>query len=77
MSYTGTPTRRGPRTTTPTDPELVDRLARLRTVLPLLASDLAASRRRANELEARNRQLSRRVAELESRLTEPPASAPS
>jgi chromosome segregation ATPase len=49
--------------------QVVDRLARLRSILPLIATDLAAARRRANELETRNRQLSERVAELESKLT--------
>ena len=49
--------------------EVVDRLARLRSILPLIATDLAAARRRANELETRNRQLTERVAELESKLT--------
>jgi hypothetical protein len=53
----------------PTDPDLIDRLARLRSILPLIATDLAAARRRANDLEARNRKLAARVAELESKLT--------
>ena len=52
----------------PTDPELIDRLARLRTILALMASDLAAARRRACALEADNDRLTRRVAELESQL---------
>jgi uncharacterized protein YPO0396 len=51
--------------------QVVDRLARLRSILPLIATDLAAARRRANELEIRNRQLTERVAELESRLSAP------
>ena len=55
--------------TRPTDPDLIDRLARLRSILPLIATDLAAARRRANDLEARNRKLAARVAELESGLT--------
>ena len=49
--------------------QVVDRLVRLRTILPLIATDLAAARRRAAELEARNRQLTDRVAELEAALT--------
>jgi hypothetical protein len=48
--------------------DVVDRLARLRAVLPALAGDLAAARRQARALELENRRLSRRVAELESRL---------
>jgi hypothetical protein len=48
--------------------DVVDRLARLRAVLPLLAGDLAVARRHARALELENRRLSRRVAELESRL---------
>lgn len=57
--------------------QVVDRLVRLRTILPLIATDLAAARRRANELETRNRQLTERVAELESRLTSAPHDKPS
>ena len=49
--------------------QVVDRLARLRSILPMIATDLAAARRRANELEIRNRQLAERVAELEAKLT--------
>jgi hypothetical protein len=48
--------------------DVVDRLARLRAVLPQLAGDLAVARRRARALELENRRLSQRVAELESRL---------
>ena len=66
MSATGTHGPRRP--TAPTDPELVDRLARLRSILPLLATDLATARRRAHELETQNRTLAKRVAELEARL---------
>lgn len=53
---------------TRTDPDLVDRLARLRAILPLLATDLAAARSRAYMLERENQRLSGRIAELESRL---------
>jgi hypothetical protein len=49
--------------------DVVDRLARLRVVLPLMASDLAAARRRSVALEIENRRLARRVSELEARLT--------
>jgi hypothetical protein len=48
----------------------LERLARLRTILPLIATDLASARRRASALEIENRRLSRRVAELESRQTD-------
>lgn len=48
--------------------DVLDRLARLRAVLPLMASDLASARRRAVSLEAENRRLSRRVTELQSEL---------
>jgi len=53
---------------TVTNADVVDRLARLRAVLPLLAKDLAAARRRSNSLEVENRRLARRVRELESKL---------
>jgi hypothetical protein len=66
MSGSRTPTLGRPRTST--DPELIDRLARLRAILPLMAADLAAARRRAHALELENRRLARRVAELESTL---------
>jgi hypothetical protein len=52
------------------DPDVVDRLARLRAILPLIATDLATARRHAHELETENRRLTRRVAELESKLTD-------
>lgn len=48
--------------------DLVDRLARLRAILPLMAGDLAAARRRSNALEAENQRLATRVRELESTL---------
>ena len=48
--------------------DIVDRLARLRTILPLIATDLAAARRRAHTLELENQRLARRIAELESKL---------
>lgn len=49
--------------------DVVDRLARLRAVLPLMARDLVAARRRATELEIANQRLMRRVRYLESRLS--------
>ncbi len=51
--------------------DVVDRLARLRTLLPLMATDLAVARRRASALQAENERLSDRISELESRLSEP------
>ena len=50
--------------------DVVDRLARLRAVLPLMATDLAVARRRASALEAENERLSGRIRELEGRLGE-------
>jgi hypothetical protein len=49
--------------------DVVERLARLRAVVPLMARDLAAARRRATELEIDNQRLTRRVRDLESRLS--------
>jgi hypothetical protein len=49
--------------------DVVVRLARLRAVLPLMARDLVAARRRATELEIDNQRLTRRVRYLESRLS--------
>ena len=51
--------------------DVVDRLARLRAVLPLMATDLAVARRRASALQAENERLGDRIRELESRLAEP------
>jgi hypothetical protein len=56
------------RARTTANADVLDRLVRLRTVLPQLAGDLAVARRRARALELENVRLSRRVAELESRL---------
>jgi hypothetical protein len=52
--------------------DVVERLARVRAILPLMASDLAAARRRSNALEIENRRLTRRVVELESLLASAP-----
>jgi hypothetical protein len=68
MSGREAPTRGRTSSPAPTDPEVIDRLARLRSILPLMATDLAAARRRPHTLELDNRRLTRRVAELESRL---------
>ncbi|HEX4035451.1 MAG TPA: hypothetical protein VHX66_13490 [Solirubrobacteraceae bacterium] len=53
---------------TPTDVDVIDRLARLRSIVPVLAADLAVARRRAHTLALDNHRLTRRVAELESKL---------
>jgi len=54
----------------PSDPDLVDRLARLRTILPLLATDLATARRRTHALELENHRLGRRIDHLTGRIAE-------
>jgi hypothetical protein len=46
--------------------DVVDRLARLRAILPAMAADLASARRRINTLALENERLARRVAELEA-----------
>jgi len=53
---------------TTTNSDVIDRLARLRAVLPAMATDLALARRRASALQTENDRLARRVRELESRL---------
>ena len=68
MSGRAAATRRRAPSAAATDPDVIDRLARLRSILPLMATALAAARRRAHALELGNRRLTRRVAELESRL---------
>jgi hypothetical protein len=47
--------------------DVVDRLARLRAILPAMAADLASARRQVNTLALENERLARRVAELERR----------
>jgi hypothetical protein len=47
---------------------VIDRLDRLRVVLPAMATETAAARRKAAQLWVENRRLARRVAELESAL---------
>ena len=56
--------------------DVVERLARLRAVLPLMATDLAVARRRAAALQSENERLRRQVAELEARLAESRAAGP-
>jgi hypothetical protein len=53
---------------TTSNSDVIDRLARLRALLPAMATDLAVARRRASALAAENDRLARRVRELESRL---------
>jgi hypothetical protein len=48
------------------DADIIERLARLRSLLPLMARDLANARRRVATLELENRRLDRRVRELEA-----------
>jgi len=45
---------------------VIDRLERLRVVLPALAQDAAEARRAAAELRSENARLLRRIAELQS-----------
>jgi hypothetical protein len=45
---------------------VIDRLGRLRVVLPALAQDAAEARRAAVQLRAENAHLLRRIAELQS-----------
>jgi hypothetical protein len=46
--------------------DVIDRLARLRAILPAMAADLACARRRINALALENQRLARRIAELEA-----------
>jgi hypothetical protein len=46
---------------------VIDRLHRLRAVLPAMAEESATARREAARLRAENRRLVHRLAELESR----------
>ena len=50
------------------DADVIERLARLRALLPAMAEDLASARRRAATLATENDRLAARVRELESRL---------
>jgi len=47
--------------------ELIDRVEKLRTLLPAFAQETAAARREAARLRSQNATLRRRVAELEAR----------
>lgn len=55
------------------DADVIERLARLRALLPVMAEDLAIARRRAVSLAAENERLVARVRELETRLASPRA----
>jgi hypothetical protein len=50
----------------PEERAVIDRLDRLRVVLPAMATEAAAARREAVRLRLENNKLARRVAELES-----------
>jgi hypothetical protein len=47
--------------------ELIDRIERLRTLLPEFAQETATARREAARLRSQNTKLQRRLAELEAR----------
>ena len=58
---------RGPRLDLVTDPrELVDRIGKLRALLPAFAQETATARREAARLRSQNAMLQRRIVELES-----------
>jgi len=56
--------------------DVLERLARLRAVLPLMATDLAVARRRASALQLENERLRRQLGELEARLSESRTAGP-
>lgn len=58
------------------DADVIDRLARLRALLPAMAEDLAIARRRAASLAAENERLAARVRELETHVASARAPAP-
>jgi hypothetical protein len=59
---------RRPRLELVTDPgELIDRIVKLRALLPAFAQETASARREAARLRTQNAALQRRVVELESR----------
>ena len=59
---------RGPRLDLVTDPgELIDRIGKLRTLLPEFAQESATARREAARLRSQNATLQRRLVELDSR----------
>ena len=59
---------RRPRLELGSDPEeLIDRIGKLRALLPAFAQETAAARREAARLRSQNATLQRRIVELESR----------
>jgi len=59
---------RGPRLDLVTDPgELIDRIRKLRALLPAFAQETATARREAARLRSQNAALQRRLVELETR----------
>ena len=68
MNHPGTGTRQRTASQTLADPDLVDRLARLRAILPLIATDLATTRHHATSPRAENENLRRRIAQLDASL---------
>jgi hypothetical protein len=52
--------------------DVVDRLHKLRVLLPAMAQETATARREAARLRSENRRLARRLAELEDALTQAP-----
>jgi hypothetical protein len=50
-----------------TDGALIERMQKLRKILPAMAEETAAARREAARLRVENARLARRVAELEER----------
>jgi len=58
---------RGPRLDLVTDPgELINRIGKLRALLPAFAQETATARREAARLRSQNAMLQRRIVELES-----------
>ncbi len=55
----------------PDERAALDRLQKLRVILPALAQDAAAARREAARLRLENRRLTIRLAEAESRIVAP------
>lgn len=49
------------------DPELLERIHRLRSILPAMAAEVAMARREGARLRRENEALQKRVAELEGR----------
>lgn len=56
---------------TPAHRAVIDRLDRLRVILPAMATETAAARREAARLRVENARLARKVAALESAIQRP------